>query len=108
MIFLLVANFRSYPAYVTRGDTMRIVQEIVGKEVLDSSAVVIGRVKDLEVNFITNEIESFIVGKGGISEGLGLSKGETIVPYDMVSKIGDKILLKSRDEGTSNESSYDF
>nr|WP_319374536.1 PRC-barrel domain-containing protein [uncultured Methanobacterium sp.] len=87
---------------------MRIVQEIVGKEVLDSSAVVIGRVKDLEVNFITNEIESFIVGKGGISEGLGLSKGETIVPYDMVSKIGDKILLKSRDEGTSNESSYDF
>ena len=87
---------------------MKIVQEIVGKEVLDSSAVVIGRVKDLEVNFITNEIESFIVGKGGISEGLGLSKGETIVPYDMVSKIGDKILLKSRDEGTSNESSYDF
>jgi len=87
---------------------MRIVQEIVGKEVLDSSAVIIGKVKDLEVNFMTNEIEAFIVGKGGISEGLGLSKGETIVPYDMVSKIGDKILLKSRDEGTNYESSYDF
>ncbi len=87
---------------------MRIVQEIVGKEVLDSSAVVIGKVKDLEVNFMTNEIEAFIVGKGGISEGLGLSKGETIVPYDMVSKIGDKILLKSRDEGTNYESSYEF
>jgi sporulation protein YlmC with PRC-barrel domain len=82
---------------------MRIVQEIVGKEVLDSSAVVIGKVRDVEVNFMTNEIEAFIVGKGGISEGLGLSKGETIVPYDMVSKIGDKILLKSRDEGTSYE-----
>lgn len=82
---------------------MRIVQEIVGKEVLDSSAVVIGKVKDVEVNFMTNEIEAFIVGKGGISEGLGLSKGETIVPYDMISKIGDKILLKSRDEGTSYE-----
>ena len=87
---------------------MRIVQEIVGKEVLDSSAVVIGKVKDVEVNFMTNEIEAFIVGKGGISEGLGLSKGETIVPYDMVNKIGDKILLKSRDEGTSYESSYEF
>jgi sporulation protein YlmC with PRC-barrel domain len=87
---------------------MRIVQEIVGKEVLDSSAVVIGKVKDVEVNFMTNEIEAFIVGKGGISEGLGLSKGETIVPYDMVSKIGDKILLKSRDEGTSQESSYEL
>ena len=55
---------------------MRIVQEIVGKEVLDSSAVVIGKVRDVEVNFMTNEIEAFIVGKGGISEGLGLSKGE--------------------------------
>ncbi|MBI5458193.1 PRC-barrel domain-containing protein [Methanobacterium sp.] len=82
---------------------MRIVQEIVGKEVLDSSAVVIGKVKDVEVNFMTNEIEAFVVGKGGISEGLGLSKGETIVPYDMVSKIGDKILLKNRDEGTNYE-----
>lgn len=87
---------------------MRIVQEIVGKEVLDSSAVVIGKVKDVEVNLMTNEIEAFIVGKGGISEGLGLSKGETIVPYDMVSKIGDKILLKSRDEGTTQESSNEF
>ncbi len=83
---------------------MRIVEEIVGKEVLDSSAVIIGKVKDVEVNMDTNDIQAFIVGKGGISEGLGLSKGETIVPYDMVSKIGDKVLLKSRDE----ETSFDF
>jgi sporulation protein YlmC with PRC-barrel domain len=82
---------------------MRIVQEIVGKEVLDSSAVVIGKIKDVEMNLDTNEIQAFIVGKGGISEGLGLSKGETIVPYDMVSKIGDKILLKSRESETSYE-----
>lgn len=84
---------------------MRVVEEIVGKEVLDSSAVIIGKVKDVEVNLETNEIQAFVVGKGGISEGLGLSKGETIVPCDMVSKIGDKILLKSRDEGTT---SYEF
>ncbi|BDZ69198.1 PRC-barrel domain-containing protein [Methanobacterium ferruginis] len=82
---------------------MRIVQEIVGKEVLDSSAVVIGKIKDVEVDLEGNEIRAFIVGKGGISEGLGLSKGETIVPYDMVKKIGDKILLKSREEKTSYE-----
>ncbi len=73
---------------------MRIVEEIVGKEVLDSSAVIIGKVKDVEINIEKNIIQSFIVGKGGISEGLGLSKGETVVPYDMVSMIGDKILLK--------------
>ena len=73
---------------------MRIIEEIVGKEVLDSSAIVIGKVKDVDVDFETKSLDSFILGKGGISEGLGLSKGETIVPYDMVNKIGDKILLK--------------
>lgn len=82
---------------------MRIVEEIVGKEVLDSSAVIIGKVRDVEMNIETNEIQAFIVSKGGISEGLGLSKGETIVPCDMVSKVGDKILLKSREEGTNPE-----
>ena len=74
---------------------MRIIEEIIGKEVLDSSAVVIGKVKDVEVDFETKTLESFILGKGGISEGLGISKGETIVPYNMVKRIGDKILLKS-------------
>jgi sporulation protein YlmC with PRC-barrel domain len=74
---------------------MRIVEEIIGKEVLDSSAVIIGKVKDVEVDFETKSLDAFILGKGGISEGLGISKGETVVPYDMVKKIGDKILLKT-------------
>ncbi len=73
---------------------MRVVEEIIGKEVLDSSAKVIGKVKDIEVDIETRTIEALILGKGGLSEGLGLSKGETIVPYDMVKKIGDKILLE--------------
>jgi sporulation protein YlmC with PRC-barrel domain len=77
---------------------MRIIEEIIGKEVLDSSAVVIGKVRDLELNVETNQIEAFILGKGGISEGLGLSKGETVVPYDMIKQIGDKILLKNASE----------
>ena len=74
---------------------MRIIEEIIGKEVLDSSAIIIGKVKDVEVDFETKTLEAFILGKGGISEGLGISKGETIVPYEMVKKIGDKILLKN-------------
>lgn len=82
---------------------MRIIEEIIGKEVLDSSAIVIGKVKDVEVNFENKSLEAFILGKGGISKGLGISKGETIVPYEMVKKIGDKILLKdniTEDEGS--------
>ncbi|HIH62312.1 MAG TPA: photosystem reaction center subunit H [Methanobacteriales archaeon] len=73
---------------------MRVVEDIIGKEVLDSSASVIGKVKDIEVDLETRTIEALILGKGGLSEGLGLSKGETIVPYEMVKKIGDKILLE--------------
>lgn len=77
---------------------MRIVEEIIGKEVLDSSATIIGKVKDVEVNLENNEIVAFVLGKGGISEGLGISKGETIVSFDMINRIGDKILLKSGSE----------
>ena len=47
---------------------MRIIEEIIGKEVLDSSAIVIGKVKDVEVDFETQSLESFILGKGGISD----------------------------------------
>ncbi len=74
---------------------MRIVEEIIGKEVLDNSATIIGKVKDVEMDPEAQKIEALVLGKGGLSEGLGLSKGETIVPYDMVKKIGDKVLLKS-------------
>jgi sporulation protein YlmC with PRC-barrel domain len=78
---------------------MRVKEEIIGKEVLDSSAVIVGKVKDVEVNFETRELEAFVVSKGGISADLGISKSETLVPYGMVKKIGDKILLKSTVEG---------
>ncbi len=78
--------------------SMRIVNEIIGKEVLDSSAIIIGKVKDVEIDAEFNTIESLVLNKGGLTQGLGLSKGETIVPVDRVRKIGDKILLKDIDE----------
>ncbi|NYB27897.1 MAG: PRC-barrel domain-containing protein [Methanobacteriaceae archaeon] len=72
---------------------MRIREEIIGKEVLNGQAEVLGRVKDVEANEETNEIESLILSKGGISESLGLSSNEVIVPIEQVKQIGDKILL---------------
>ncbi|AEG18114.1 PRC-barrel domain-containing protein [Methanobacterium paludis] len=42
---------------------MRIKEEIIGKEVVDSSGIVIGKVKDVEVDFETQIMESFIVEK---------------------------------------------
>ena len=73
---------------------MRVAEDIIGKEVLDSSATIIGKVKDIEVNLGTRKMEAIVIGKGGISESIGISKEENVVPIDMVKQIGDKILLK--------------
>lgn len=73
---------------------MRIDEHIKGKEVIDSSGMVVGKVKDVEINWGNNEIEAIVLGKGGISESLGLSKEENIIPYHMIKDIGDKVLLK--------------
>lgn len=77
---------------------MRIKEKIIGKEVVDINAMVIGKVKDVEVNFENKTIEAFIVGKGGILEGLGSSRNDIIVPLNMVVAIGDKIIVKSENQ----------
>jgi sporulation protein YlmC with PRC-barrel domain len=73
---------------------LRIREEIFGKEVLNGSADVLGRVKDVEVNPETSEMEAFVVSKGGIAESLGFSSDELIIPIDKIKQIGDKILLE--------------
>ena len=74
---------------------MLIKKEIIGKEVVDTSGIVIGKVQDVEVDFETQILEALMVGKGGIFEGLGRSSGGTKIPYDIVKIIGDKVLLTS-------------
>ena len=73
---------------------MRIVKELVGKEVLGTDIMIMGKVVDVEVDLEDNLIESIIVSKGGIQESLNISKSELVIPFDMISKIGDKIILK--------------
>lgn len=77
---------------------MKIKEEIIGKEVVDVNAHVIGKVKDVEVNFQTKTLEAFIVGGGGFLESLGSSKNDIIVPENMVLAIGDKILVKTENQ----------
>ena len=74
---------------------MLIKKEIIGKEVVDTSGIVIGKVQDVDVDFETQTLKAFIVGKGGIFEGLGRSSGGTVIPYEIVKIIGDKVLLTS-------------
>ncbi|EKQ54320.1 MAG: hypothetical protein B655_0813 [Methanobacterium sp. Maddingley MBC34] len=77
---------------------MKIKEEIIGKEVVDVNALVIGKVRDVEVNFQTKTMEAFIVGGGGFLESLGSSKNDIIVPENMVIAIGDKILVKTENQ----------
>lgn len=81
-----------------RSDRMRVAKQIKGKEVIDSTAMVVGKVKDVEINWDNNKIEAVIVGSGGIFESLGLSKDEAIIPYNAIEQMGDKILLKKINE----------
>jgi sporulation protein YlmC with PRC-barrel domain len=73
---------------------MKIVKELIGKEVLNKDAVIVGKVSDVEFDPNTQIIESLILKKGSISETLHISKGENVIPYDLIGSIGDKIILK--------------
>ncbi|AMK15801.1 PRC-barrel domain-containing protein [Methanobrevibacter olleyae] len=73
---------------------MRIVKDLVGKEVLAHDVTVMGKVADIDVDVEAEIIESIIVSKGGIQETLNISKSELVIPFDMIDKIGDKVILK--------------
>jgi len=88
---------------------MRINEHLKGKQVIDSSGMVVGNVKDIELNWNDNRIEAIVLGQNSISESLGLSKDEKIIPYDMIKQIGDKILLKKdKDEPGSETSGFEI
>ncbi|HML04924.1 MAG TPA: heavy metal-binding domain-containing protein, partial [Methanobacterium sp.] len=80
----------------------RVSSQIIGKEVIDDSGTVIGKVKDVEINLDNNEIEEVILEK----EGLGLSKEEIIIHYDAIEQIGDKVLIKKISIDESIDSDY--
>ena len=77
---------------------MRLLDDIIGKEILDSSANILGKVKDIEIDTASNRIDSIIItksSKGGLTNKIGSSKpSEEIIPFERKKKIGDKIILK--------------
>lgn len=77
---------------------MKIKEEMIGKEVVDVNAMIVGKVKDVEANFESKTIESFLVGSGGILESLGSSKNDIVIPLRMVVAIGDNVIVKSENQ----------
>ncbi|MCK9151046.1 heavy metal-binding domain-containing protein [Methanobacterium alcaliphilum] len=73
---------------------VRIKEGIIGREVVDVNAMVIGKVKDVDVNPKTKSLEALIIGKGGILGSIGSTANEIKIPYNMVLSFGDRILIK--------------
>lgn len=72
------------------------IKELVGKEVLDGNAMIIGKVQEVIFDEETFEITDFVLKKAGLSEQIRDS--ENVVPVELVKAIGDKVLLKSDDD----------
>lgn len=75
---------------------MRILADIIKKEVIDSDMKIIGKVMDVKIDKDTFEVTDLVIKKTGISESMKFN-GENVVPMDFVRVIGDKIILKSVD-----------
>lgn len=73
---------------------MRIVKELIDKEVLDSDVNYMGVVDDVEIDPKTSTVLSLVIKKKGLSNALRASKSEDIIPFDLVKTVGDKIILK--------------
>ncbi|WP_066973355.1 PRC-barrel domain-containing protein [Methanobrevibacter filiformis] len=73
---------------------MLIKENLIGKEVVNVEAMVIGKVVDVEFNLDSFEIEGLIIKKLGIFSDI-ISKDEIIIPFGIIKKIGDKIILKN-------------
>ena len=73
---------------------MRLLVDIIGKEILNSAANIVGKVKDLEIDTSSNKIDSIIINKGGLSKKILSSNDEEKIPFEMIKHIGDKIILK--------------
>ncbi|MCI7291735.1 PRC-barrel domain protein [Methanobrevibacter woesei] len=76
---------------------MRILADIIKKEVIDSDMKIIGKVMDVKIDKDTFEVTDLVIKKTGISESMKFN-GENVVPMDFVRVIGDKIILKSVDD----------
>lgn len=73
---------------------MRLLNDIIGKEILDDSANVIGKVKDIEIDPSSKRLDFLIITKSGSRKKLMSTNEEEKIPFEMIKQIGDKILLK--------------
>lgn len=77
-----------------KGRIINVVDELQGKEVIDGSGKLVGKVKDILWDFKSNKIESLVVEE---QNGSFLSRirsdEKQFIPYERIHSIGDKLLV---------------
>ncbi|HIH35072.1 MAG TPA: photosystem reaction center subunit H [Methanosphaera sp.] len=73
---------------------MRLLNDIIGKEIVDGSGNVIGKVKDIEIDPSSKILDSIIITKSESRKKLMSTNEEEKIPFEMINGIGDKIMLK--------------
>lgn len=72
------------------------VKELLGREVLDANAEIIGRVSDIEFDIDQGFISNVVVKAGMIRK--------YDVKFDNIAKIGDKVVLRVSEEELKRKS----
>jgi sporulation protein YlmC with PRC-barrel domain len=68
---------------------LKIKDEVIGREVLDSTGHKIGEVEDVDVDFKSDRVDSLVLHEGGRFRGR-----ERIIPFNMVETVGERVILK--------------
>jgi len=73
---------------------LNIVDDLLKKEVIDDSGILMGVVKDVKWDFENNRMESLVVEKrgGGFSSIFGSGEKSSVL-YENIHSIGDKVLV---------------
>ena len=70
---------------------MKIIKDIINKEVIDYQANILGTVSDVEIDTSNNTLLSIIVST---KDGFRKDKDEKVIPFEEIGRIGDKIIIK--------------
>lgn len=73
-----------------------IAEQLIGKEVVTSDGIDLGRFLDAELNEVTGKLTSLIVepnGENDFVKKLDVKEGKLKVPYDSVMAVNDYIVV---------------
>jgi sporulation protein YlmC with PRC-barrel domain len=67
-----------------------LIKKLLGMNVIDTNAKVLGKVDDVDFDDSTGEIHDIII----LHKSNIISNKEVVIPYNQIESIGDYVLLK--------------